>query len=420
MKKAAHALLIPGQLRCIDDKLFNFLDTCGDNVKIFILTENEFKGQAQIMADRYGADVSYIENLTEIDIGIPRSKFNVIYPEVVKLELALRYLLLWEKKHNFSFQFIHRFRTDVLYPVSFSEYIEPIVKIKDFDNALLSYYVYNYSGPRQSMLKLIGLAKYNLQFMSDKDFFKQAISQINVEALRASEHNTAPFARSFPVGLVDLEKNIDDFHLIIKTEFPSYIEAAQNFINKIQIESCFDLIYDYFIARNFKLIRTFDKIQWNPEWPEHIFSRYVNSLGISTRSYSVKLPWRDSPMRISRHAKTPFTEKIFNSMQDLDYSFLEANHSWAEEISSFIAAGGKSWMAITKFSVIDLSMLPDSSCITLYKIIDLLDHPNYLIEHRQDFITSILSRGIDPPLCLKSYLSGIRSEDGTPTSPIHP
>ncbi len=73
MKK--HAILLPGQLRCIDDNLFSFLDTCKTISKIFVITDRVFKEEAEILSARYDADISYIEDVDEADIGISKSEF---------------------------------------------------------------------------------------------------------------------------------------------------------------------------------------------------------------------------------------------------------------------------------------------------------------------------------------------------------
>jgi hypothetical protein len=72
LMKKNHAILFPNQLRCIDDNLFSFLDSCKDSSQIFVVTDRSFEKQAQILSDRYDADISFIEDLAYIETGVPR------------------------------------------------------------------------------------------------------------------------------------------------------------------------------------------------------------------------------------------------------------------------------------------------------------------------------------------------------------
>ncbi|MCP9841964.1 hypothetical protein KBY93_15220 [Synechococcus sp. J7-Johnson] len=398
-----HAVLISGQLRTIDDNLFQFLDSCKANSKIFVITDRDFEKQAQIISERYDADISFIEELsTRIDIGIPRSQLNIFHPEFIKLDYALRYLLLWEQSNNHCFQYIHRFRTDVRYPISFDEYVKPLVQADFPENMLLLYWTINYGGPREVMLKLLGFLDYYYKYKTDKEFFKEVITQVDVEALTRSEYDPVDhFGKCFPVGFLSSEDKIADFDLIIKNEYSSYIEATVSFIKRIRSESLSNKLYDHYISWDTKLIRVYgEQKDWFPHWPEHIFFRYLNSLCIATKPYLLNNQSNETPLKFSRHATTSFTENIFNLLQENNYSFLESDYPWEEEIASFIAAGGIPTQALQKLTLMNLSLLSDSSCITLYKVIDLLNHPVWLKTYRKSFLAQIANRGINPPSTL--------------------
>jgi hypothetical protein len=45
-------------------------------------------------------------------------------------------------------------------------------------------------------------------------------------------------------------------------------------------------------------------------------------------------------------------------------------------------------------------LLSDASCVTLYRIIDLLNQPAWLRAYRKTLIEEIMTRGIDPPKTL--------------------
>ncbi len=405
--KKNHAILFPNQLRCIDDNLFSFLDSCKDSSQIFVVTDRSFEKQAQILSDRYDADISFIEDLAYIETGVPRPQWNVIHPEFIKLEHALRYLILWEHNNNHCFEYIHRFRTDINYPIKFQDYIKPLVQADFPENMLLLYWSINYSGPRKAMLGLIGYLDFYYKYKKDKNFFKEVITCLDVEALLRSEFDQCDhFGNCFPVGFLTSEDKSSYFHSSIKSEYPSYIEASLAFVKRIRSESLSDELYDLFISSNTSLVKVYGKNkEWFPYWPEHILYRYLNFSGLATKPYPLKNQWNETPLKFSRHATTPFTKKIFSLIQENNYSFLEINYPWEKEIASFLTAGGKSTNALQKFSYINVSLISDYSCATLYKIIDLLNEPDWLGVYRKPFIEQIMTRGIDPPKTLLSHLS---------------
>jgi hypothetical protein len=401
MKK--HALLFPGQLRCVDDNLFAFLDTCKTTAKIFIVTESSFKEEAEKLVARYDADVLFMEDATGFDVGIPRSEYHMIHPEFIKLEIALQHLVAWEKINNHSFEYIHRFRTDVLYPIDFNNYIKPFVDPNFNENMLLLYWCVNFSGPREAMLKLIGHPEFHVKYKKNRDFFDAITKQINIQALVNSTY-AEPFVHSLPVGIVNSENDIVDFHEKIKLEFPSYIDAAESFSKRVRLEQVPDILHKCMFSRDQNLVRAYSK-QWNPSFVEHIFFLHVNSLGLSTGNYSLRNPYHETPLKFSRHATTPFTVKIFNQIQAKDYTFFESDYPWEEEINLFIASKMYPGHALQKFSTIDIFAISNSACKILYNIIDLLNRPEWLILYRKDYVDSMLVRGVEPPACLQSYFS---------------
>jgi len=396
-----HAILIPGELRCIDDNLYTFLDSCKTTAKIFITTDRSFEKQAALLVDRYDADVSFMDEATEAEVGIPSSSLNLLHPEFIKLEVALQRLLLWEKKNQYCFKYINRFRTDTIYSSEFDEFIKPMTHPTFNDNMLLNDWSVLYSGRREAMLKLIGHTKFQVKFMTDRNFFERVITQINVQALRDSR-NAWPFMSCFPVAILGSAADIEPFQEKLKIEYPSYIDAAESFIKRLRLESIPDILYDSAFSKPNNIVRCCYRM-WQGATPEHIFFYYLNSLGISTKFYSGK-----SLSKYARHANTSFTEKIFSQIQANDYSFLELSYPWEEEINLFKAAGGKPASFVQKLSYIDLGLLSDSSCQILYKIIDLLDCGDWLISYGEYFVNSVSARGIDPPTSLKSHPSDIQ------------
>jgi hypothetical protein len=327
---------------------------------------------------------------------------NVATPEWIKLEHALRYLIQWEQKNSHCFEYIHRFRTDVSYPVGFQDYIKPLIQADFPENTLLHYWASNYSGPRKTMLRLTGFLEFFIKYKKDKEFFKQVITYIDAEALARSEYDPCGhFENCFPVGYLTSEDKIPNFHLALNNEYSSYIEASIAFAKRIRLESLSDELYNHFISWNTNLIRILGEGgSWSPHMSEMIFFRYINSVGIATKPYLSKHQRTVTPVKFSRHATTPFTEKIFNLLQERNYSCFEIDYPWEDEIASFLAAGGDARHGLQKFTYMNLSWLSDASCVTLYKIIDLFNQPAWLRAHRKSLVEQIMARGINPPKTL--------------------
>lgn len=393
-----HAIILPGQLRCIDDNFLTFIESCKETATIFIVTDKAFSEESRALAYRYDADVVFVEDASEADIGISRSDFHYVSPEFIKLEIALKYVVAWEGKNCHTFEYIHRFRTDVIYSTNFCDYIKPLVAADSCENSLYLDWCIQFSGVRDAMLKLIGLTKFQLKYKSNKDFFNHITQQINVKALKASSYHD-PFLRSFPVAILASMDDTADFHKQILIEFPSYIDAAESFVKRMRLEKVPDLFYALLSGADNSLVRSYWG-EWYPSFPEHIFFLYMNLVGLSSRAYA---SWM--PLKYARHASTPFTYTIFSQIQEQDYSFLEQSYAWDQEIELFKQSGGNPGNALQKLTCIDLSSLSDSACMKLYGIIDLLDCPRYLLLFRKEFVKSILTRGVDPPVCLRPHFN---------------
>ncbi|MCP9773640.1 hypothetical protein KBY66_13630 [Synechococcus sp. Tobar12-5m-g] len=400
MKK--HAILFSGLLRCIDNNLFAFLDSCKTCSKIFVVTERSFQDDAEILVSRYDAIVFYIEDAAEADIGISKSQFRILHPEYIKLEYALRNLVTWEADNQHSFEYIHRLRSDCIYTMSFNDYIKPLTETQLNENILLLEWASNYSGRRESMLKLLGHTEFQVKYRTNKIFFNYITTQMNVQALADSSYED-PFLFSFPVAILNSRESIPVFQDKIREEFPSYIYAIESFIRRLRVETIPDVMYECLKGKDSKeLVRAYNS-NWRPYYPEHVFFLYINYQGLSARSYPLKHSQRS--LKFSRHAATPFTVTIFNQIQAGDFGFLETSYSWKTEINRFIDAGGSLHYALDKFTYINLSLLSDSACRLLYDIIDLLDQPKFLTFYRKDFVDSISARGVEPPKCLQLYIN---------------
>ena len=409
-----HAILFPGHLRCMDDNLLAFLDSCNASCKIFIVTERSFSAEAEVLNARYDADVFYIEDATSEDLGLPNSDFfiahqdkRILHPEFIKLECALRRLVGWEKTNKFEFLYIHKFRTDIPYPIGFHDYIKPVTDAQRNPSMLFLNWSINFSGSREAMLMLIGYPMFCMQYVNYADFFNNVITRVNVQALRDSPY-TGAFL-SFPVAILNSNDAVADFHDNIKIEYPSYVDAIESFAKRIRLEGVPDVLRKSLLSGssdNVNIVRTYLG-QWFPYFPEHIFFVYINYLNLSTGSYSILNPSFETPLKFARHATTRFTATIFGQIQAKDYSFLSMDYPWEMEIASFKASGGLADNALQKLVQINPAELSVSDCKAFYRIIDIFNEPGYLVCYRKTFIDSILARGVEPPLCLKAHLENL-------------
>jgi hypothetical protein len=385
-----HAILIPCQLRAIDENFISFLDSCIEKAMIFIVTERNHAEEALILFERYGADIFFIEEASESEMGVPCNDAHLMHPEFIKLEVALNRLVSWETTNDHRFDYIHRFRPDVVYPKCFEDFISPLIGLTCAENHLLMSWSVIYSGRRDAMLKLLGHTKFQVEYRTNSKVFAEVSTRINVDALRRSP-NTWPFMSCFPVGILTSDDAISSFHEKIKNEYPSYIDAAESFVKRLRLESIPQVFHDAAFSANINLIRCYYR-RWQGAIPEHVFFFYLNSLGLSAGYYA-----SDSPLKYSRHATTTFTARIFDCIQANDYSFLDANHQWEKEISDFVQAGGKIPFAIQKISYINIDALTDQSCKSLYRIIDMLDCSDWLFDYAESFVKSVTERGVEPP-----------------------
>jgi hypothetical protein len=393
----AHAILIPCQLRSVDENFFAFLDSCIEKAMIFIVTERSHAEDAHIFFERYGADIAFIEEASESEMGVSCKDALLMHPEFVKLEVALNRLVSWEMINEHRFDYIHRFRPDVIYSKSFEDFISPLTCLASAEDHLLMSWSVIYSGRRDAMLKLLGHTKFQVEYKTSLKAFAEISTQINVDALRRSS-NAWPYLSCFPVGILNSDDAISSFHEKIQIEYPSYIDAAESFIKRLRLESIPQVLYDAAFSANISLVRCYYR-RWQGAIPEHVFFFYLNSLGLSAGYYGA-----DSPLKYSRHATTSFTARIFDCIQAKDYSFLDANYQWEKELDNFVQAGGKVPFAIQKISYIDIEMLSDQSCKSLYRIIDMLDCSEWLFDYSESFVKSVVQRGIEPPQSFRAHL----------------
>jgi hypothetical protein len=386
-----HAIVLPGLLRCVDNIFTDFMDTTIGAAKIFIITERACKGIADVLVDRYQALCYFTEDL-DLRFGIKSDSVPSQLRQFIKLEYALRVVNEWETREAQEFDYIHKFRTDLLYDIAFQDYIEPLFSQTFGEQCLLNQHDCNFSGKRSDVMSLSGISAFIDQFMNDESFFKAQLSLVNAQALRAGD--VGPFANAFPVGILKHETDIESFHETIRIAHNDYIDASMEFSARLAEQDVSN--DDFRLLRSDSILsRTFLN-RYYPFHPEHMYARYLNSIGFSTKKYANS--WL--PLRHSRFAVTEFTKLICDQIQVGDYSFLNDNLLWEIELTKFKASGGNEVKLIQAFMDVELSNISDDQCSSLYEILKLMDC-SCIFKWWPQFIVSVEKRGLGVPLCLQ-------------------
>ncbi len=394
-----HAILLPGQLRCIDNNLFNFLDSAADHAHLFIVTDKEYERDAESLRLRYNATVAYVDDIIASAGAEPAHDHRIVHPEFIKLELALRQVLDWEDENKQKFRFIHRFRTDVVYKADFSHYISPLTSASENSNRLLLRWSVNYSGYRDAMIKLMGFPAFAVQYKTSSEFAQNALKSINIEPLRDSIY-TRPFTTSLPVAILTRDELSEEFHNNVQLEYPMFADAVESFVKRLRLEGVPSIIKECINSNtmncmNQAAVRAYD-CQWFAYFPEHIFFLYINRVGLSAGAYASDGS-ENMPLKLERHATTETMRWVFRQIQAGDYRCLGDNINWPIEINSYTTSGGVKTNALLVFSCVEVATLSDAECETLCRIIDLLDDPSWLASYKPDFVKSMLSRRLSPP-----------------------
>jgi len=406
-----HALLLPGQLRCIDDNFLALLNSASEYAELFIVTDRSYAQDASKLISFYGGgDVLFTDDVSDDLAGIPDSSIQLLHPEFVKLEIALKRVITWEEERGHRFSFIHRFRTDILYTGTFADYIKPLLSANDNRKSIMfATWSTNYSGTRADMLSLLGHPNFCVRYKTSFNFFESVHANLNMAAIRNSK-NQKMYLCCLPTAVLDNKNRITEYEEKVRKEFISFVEAAESFSRRVRLEGLPRIVCDmharfttYVDPFLFDVLRAYQN-QWLPWFPEHIFYMYLNHRGLATSIYSFERDKNFMPVKLERHATTDLTRSIFHQIQLGDYDFIDRNLEWEKEIKDFIDAGGKKANLAHILSRIDISRLSDSSCKRFYDLIDLIDQPSHFSLYAQMLIKSVSNRGIDPPLSLKEYL----------------
>jgi hypothetical protein len=410
MSTKTHAVLITGQLRCVDDNLLSFLDTTKEFATLFVFTDRQYQEESDRLALRYDTVVYFTDEMGDVVSAAAKPTHVKIHPEFEKLELALRCVIKWELANNHTFDFIHRFRTDVIYNGSFADYIRPMVEDPGAQNSIFfANWCTNHSGTRESMLKLIGHPKFSAEYQSSAKLFESVHSHLNIEALRRSSHHRL-YQCSLPVAILNSTDRIASLDTLIKEVFPSYIEAAESFSRRLAIEGLPNVLIELHskmlrenVATDYQNLRAYIN-QWFPWFPEHIFFMYINQQGMAVKIYSFEKDASQMSLKYERHATTEFTKDIFHKIQLGDYSFLDADLEWEDELKAYVEAGGSNYNLVQKLAAIDLTKVAEPACIRLFKLIDTLNQSDWIAAYAPWFMAALNSIAVEPPQTLKKYI----------------
>lgn len=406
-----HALLLPGQLRCVDDNFLAFLNSASEYAELFIVTDRNYEQDALKLISRYGGgDLLFTEDASDELVGILDSSIRLLHPEFVKLEIALKRLITWEEEKGHRFSFIHRFRTDILYTGTFSDYIKPLLSANDDRKSIMfATWSTNYSGTRADMLSLLGHPDFCIRYKTSFDFFESAHANLDIAAIRDST-NPRIYPCSLPTAVLGSRDRITEYHEKVKKEFISFVEAAESFSRRVRLEGLPRIVRDmhakfttYVDPFSFDVLRSYQK-QWLPWFPEHIFYMYLNYRGLAASIYSFERDKNLMPVKLERHATTGLTKSIFHQIQLGDYGFIDLNLEWESELKEFVDAGGKMVNLAHILSKINIFKLSDDSCKRFYDLVDLVNQPSHFSVYAPMLMKAVSDRGIDPPRSLKVYL----------------
>ncbi len=331
-------LLIPGLLRCIDDNLLRFLDSASDYAEIFIVTDKSFSQEVALLVDRYNAKSWYAEDLAD-KYQLNTSYFPGAFNQWLKFNYALNQALEWEEANGTKFEFIHRIRTDVTYPNKFHELMVLPIKNKSNDNiCMLNHNDFCFSSGRNALPFLLNLASFFQDFTRDDVKLANILKFVNIDQLKQSEKRSAFYVEAFPIGILSGNQTPDEFGLLLKKKYPSFIEAAVAFAISLSDPQYMRLVLSL-VRKSPNLIKTWDCTKcYFPYGNEELLMRFYNFFGIYTYTY----PYGSMIMlKLSRQATTEFTSNIMQMIENNDFSFLSDDEiNWDKEINIFFEKGG--------------------------------------------------------------------------------
>jgi tetratricopeptide (TPR) repeat protein len=335
-------LLIPGLLRSIDNNLLRFLDSASAYAEIFIVTEKSFSQEVALLVDRYDAKAWYSE-----DLAAKYQRNSAYFPgalsQWLKFDYALNQALEWEEANGIKFEFIHRIRTDVMYPDIFHDFMVLPLKNRDTSNiCMLNFHDFCFSARRDALSSLLNLASFFQDFTRDDAKLANILSFIDIDQLKHSEMQSACYLKSLPVGVLASNQTPDEFGLLLKEKYPSYpsenlfIEAAAAFASSLNDHQYMPYVLSL-ARKSSSLIRTWDNNHCCLGWTEHILARFYNFFGIYTYCYAGTID-----LKISRLASSDFTFNILQMIDNDDVSFLSNTEiDWDKEIADFLEKGGR-------------------------------------------------------------------------------
>jgi len=331
-----HAILIPGLLRCVDYELFAFLDSINEPFHVIIVTDTMYAHVAELIAQKYPASIIYSDTAMGLSGDIDPELFQGSRAQIYKLHLAFKHMKLIEESSGVRFTFFHKIRTDIKYGLPFSEFVTPALLAAVNENkTIVNQYDFMFSASASAYALLADYPLFAQAFLTDDQFFKSVIIQFNREQLDLSDFYSAAYSGAFPIGI--LANNTEALERSLaqtRKRFSDCREAITSFFDS-QIESKASKEHFGELAlKNSQFILSWHGT-YQPKWPEHIWTRYLNYVGVPTRSYGIKLS-----LRLARFALTPFTEQLLSNLEGGNIAFLDSPIKWEHEIHSFLRNGG--------------------------------------------------------------------------------
>ncbi len=378
-----HAVLIPGLLRCLDDSFLNFLATLKETSKIFVVTEKNCQAEAKKLKDEFDADVvivNYDAHRYILDYGF----FGGPYSQILKNHIALLRVLEWERANSYHFKFLHKLRTDIHLPAAFSDFFPPFQAANNSEDLFLAgkiifnRYDFCFSASSNAITKLLDFMPFALAYCKDLKFFQKVLINPNIDHLIASEQGSAPYARAFPVGIIQQDQNFNNWRLQASNSHANYIDAVRDFSAELKCSGDSNSqIKNLFIKENEQSILSGIAVaqtmcgwegQFFPKWPEIIWTRFLNYSGLRTFEYPCSIS-----LKASRISTTAFTYSLLENLEKGDLSFLNDELDWPWQIFEYAKAGGnihKFFMAVFTTLFPNKDQLTSDQIATLGKIIN--------------------------------------------------
>jgi len=315
-------VLIPGLLRCIDENFNELIRTTPPETILIIVTQREYEREAHALCRIRGGHVFYEEDEVEGYESVNLVKLVGPNRQAIKLQIALDKLYGLACSSDLSASVVHKIRTDIKYTGTFGDvFCSGLERLRPA--TIFNRHDFSFTCLFATACMMHDVARFFSDYLSSKEFFGYQLLNVNKAALLESCPNSAPYARSFPVGIVNEDVDPDSFYSEIKKTYANCADAAIAFSRKMADSDAQARSRYVDLAWHDKpSVRAWIDVFY-PKWCENIWARYLNYKGLTTYSYST--PFR---LKASRFATTQLLGDILNMCDEGNLLFLDQNIDW--------------------------------------------------------------------------------------------